>query len=126
MQELWAFVEESCIVFIALKDEVLALSQLKAAAKVFCNPADQERRLQPGTVKNPSQHGRRGSLAVRARDHQHFFPAQKLLVKNLWQRTEGDALIEHLFQFHITARDGIADNHQVRRWLQILHGKWLG
>src|SRR5580704_578403 len=56
MQKLWALVEESGVILIAFEDEVFALSQLKAAAKVFRDAANQERRLQAGSMKNPRQH----------------------------------------------------------------------
>ncbi|MGB9119941.1 MAG: hypothetical protein WCE73_04925 [Candidatus Angelobacter sp.] len=42
MQELWAFIEESSVVFVAFNNEVLTLAQGKAAAKVFRDPADEE------------------------------------------------------------------------------------
>src|SRR5271169_5115919 len=42
VQELWTLVEERSIVLIAFDDEVLPLSQLKAAAEVFRDSADQE------------------------------------------------------------------------------------
>src|SRR4030088_2994693 len=108
MQKLQTFVEESRVVLVAFEDEVFALSQLKTAAKVFRHSADQERRLQSRCMKNPCKHGSRRGLAMSACDHEHFFAAQKLIVKNLWQRTKRDAMVEHMFQFHIAARDSIA------------------
>ena len=35
VHELWAFVEISCVVFIALDDEVIAVSNMKARAEVL-------------------------------------------------------------------------------------------
>src|SRR5579872_1516778 len=93
MQKLWSLVEESSIVFIALEDEVLTLSQLKTTTKVFRNPADQERRLEPRGMKHPCQQGGRRRLAVRARDQQYLFALKKLIMKNLRQRTKPNALI---------------------------------
>ena len=61
-----------------------------------------------------------------ARDHQHLFAAQKLMVQNLRQRTERDAPIEHVLQFHVAAGNSIAYYHEVWLRLQVLDGKRLG
>src|SRR5579872_1577309 len=45
VQKLRTLIEESRVVLIAFEDEVFALSQLEAAAKVFRYPAHQERGL---------------------------------------------------------------------------------
>jgi hypothetical protein len=42
VQELGAFIKECCVVFVAFNNEVLTLAKRKAAAKVFCNAANQE------------------------------------------------------------------------------------
>ncbi len=93
----------------------LPLSQLKTAAEIFRDAADQERRLLSGSVKDPRQHRGGGGFAVRAGNHQHFLAAQKLVVQNLRQRTEGDALIENVLQFDVAAGDRVAHHHQVGR-----------
>ena len=42
VQEFRTFVEEGGVVLVAFEDEMLASSQLKAAAEVFGDPANQE------------------------------------------------------------------------------------
>ena len=119
MQELRAFVEEGRIVFVALEDEVFSFAELKAAAEVFRDAADQKRRLQSSSLKDPRQHRRRSRLAVGSCHHQHFFSQQKLIVQNLRQRGERDALIEHIFQFGVAARNRIAHDHQIRLGVKV-------
>ena len=53
VQELRAFVEESSIVFVAFQDEILPAAQLKAAAEILRDSADQERRLSSCDFENP-------------------------------------------------------------------------
>src|SRR5579863_597396 len=53
VQELRTFVEERCVIFVSLKNEVSALSQLKATAEVLRDAADEKRWLQSGRVENP-------------------------------------------------------------------------
>src|SRR6185312_2569778 len=117
VQELRAFVEERGIVLVAFKNEILAISQVKAAAKIFRNSANQKGRMRSRVFKNPGEHGRRRSLAVGAGYDQYFFAAQKFIVQKLWQRAKRDALIEHMFEFNIAARDRVAHNHEIRPWL---------
>ena len=56
MQEFGAFIEECGIVLVSFEDEMFALPQLEAAAEILCDAANQEGRLHPCGVKNPSQH----------------------------------------------------------------------
>src|SRR6185312_12802247 len=52
VQKLWAFIKKSGVVLIAFNNEMLSLAQGKAAAKIFCNPADKKRRVLSGSLKN--------------------------------------------------------------------------
>ena len=56
VQELRAFVEKGRIVFVPFDDEVLPRFQLKAAAEIFRNPADQKRRLKTCELEDPREH----------------------------------------------------------------------
>ena len=68
-----------------------------------------------GDLVDPRQHARRGGFAVRSGNDQRLLPGQKLFMNNLRQRCEGNPLIEHVFKLDITARHGIADDHEVGR-----------
>ncbi len=119
VHELRPFIEEGGIVLIALEDEWLALAHAKAGAKIFRDAADQERwrDLRLGARSDfidPGQHAGGGGLAVSPGDHQRIPSGKKLVLDGLGQRAKGYALIEHVFQFHISAGDGVAHDHQVR------------
>src|SRR4029077_17439971 len=85
MQELWTLVEECRIVLIAFKDEVLALSQSKAGAEVFCNPSDQKRGVLPSHLKNPGEHGCCRGFPMRTGYNDRLATAEKIFVKDVRQ-----------------------------------------
>ena len=101
MQELRTFVEEGGVVLVAFEDEVLAFAEMKARAKIFGDATDQERWLQSSRVEDPRQHRCCRGLAVGSSNDQHFFTYEEFVVQQLRQRTERNALIEDVFQFHV-------------------------
>src|SRR5579872_4619998 len=103
MQELGTFVEECRVVLVALQNEMPALPEMEARAKVLRDSADQERGLHSRSMKNPRQHGSGCRFSVRAGDHQNFLPAQKFVMQQLWQRAKWNALVEQCLQFRISA-----------------------
>src|SRR5947207_581499 len=64
-------------------------------------------------MKNPRKHRCCSRLAMRASDRENFFPTQEFIMKNLWQRAERNALVEHMLEFHIATRDCVADHHKI-------------
>jgi hypothetical protein len=82
--------------------------------------------LQTGRFEDPGKHGGGGGFAMRAGNHENFFAKQKFVMQNLRQRAEGDALVEHAFQFRIAARNRIADNDEVRPRIEVRGGERLG
>src|SRR5207237_7944292 len=73
VQKFRTFIEESGVVLVAYDDEVLAVVlDGEAAAKIFRNAANQERRRLAREVKYPGEHGSRGGFAVRAGNAKHF------------------------------------------------------
>src|SRR5436305_11862355 len=56
VQKLWAFVEECSVVLVGLNDEMPSAAKLKTTAKIFCDPANQERRLHACVMENPREH----------------------------------------------------------------------
>src|SRR4029077_16816807 len=67
----------------------------------------------------PGKHRRRGGLAVGTGDYENFFAAQEFLVEQLRERTEVEAVIEHMLKLDIAARDSVADDHKVRFGFEI-------
>src|ERR1700730_13238241 len=56
VQEFRTFIEECGVVFIAFQDEVFAVSKLETAAEIFCDSANQERRMSSRALKDPGKH----------------------------------------------------------------------
>ncbi len=56
VQKFRALIEERGVVFVAFKNKVFAISQLKAAAEILGDAANQKGRLQTGLIENPCQH----------------------------------------------------------------------
>src|SRR5579884_355892 len=111
MQKLWTFIEECGVVLIAFEDEVLALPQSKAGSKIFGDAADQERRIQSGSLKNPGQHGCGRRLAMSAGNHDRFASTEKALMQDLRQGSKRDVVVEHMLQLNITAGNRISHNY---------------
>src|SRR5581483_2194129 len=119
VQELGPFVEERRIVFVAFQDEVFALAERKTAPEILGNASDEERGLLAGSMENPGKHGGGGCFAVRPGNHQHLFPAEKLVVQNFRKRAERDSPVQHLLQFNVAARDGVPHDDEIRSGLKV-------
>src|SRR3981189_2174971 len=57
--------------------------------------------------------------------HQHLFAAQKFVVQQLRQRTEWNALIEHMLQLWVAPGNRVTDDNQVGLRIEISGVKWL-
>ncbi len=62
---------------------------------------------------------------MRARHYQTLAAGEKLVVHEARHRFERQALVEHVFQLDVAARDGIAHDHQVGPRLKVLLAEWL-
>ena len=62
---------------------------------------------------------------MRPRDHNDLFAAQKFIVQQLRQRAERNPLVENMLQLNIAARNCIADDHQIRRRVEVHDSKRL-
>src|SRR5437870_13194248 len=93
VQEFRAFVEERCIVLVTFQEEMLSPAQLKAAAEVLRDSANQKRGLQASAMKNLRQHRRGGGLAMCALNDHHFLIAQELVMQDTWQGAERSARV---------------------------------
>ena len=119
MKKLRPFVKKRRVVFVAFNDERARGPQLKAGRKILRHPADQKRRLPFGiplrrNLVNPGQHAGRCRLSMRTGNHQRFAPGEKFFVNQRRHGGEPNALVKHALHFRITARQGIANHHQVR------------
>jgi hypothetical protein len=126
MQKLRTLVEERSVIFVAFEDEVFAVAEPEAATKVFGDASDQEGRLQTCGLEDPSKHRGCRRLAVGTGHYEHVFADEELIVQNLWQRTERNALVENQFEFDVAARERVANNNQIRPRIQVRLGKGLG
>ena len=123
VQKLRALVEKRGIVLVALDDELLAAAQSIALAEVFRHAADQEIGPAPRHLKDPSQQGSGGGFAVRAGHHQRIVSRQEKLLDRFGKRAIGNLVVEDELEFGIAARDGVADDHQVRPRREIRFGE---
>src|SRR5262249_22295927 len=105
MQELWAFVEECRVVFIALQDEMLTLAQREAAAEVLGNAAYKKRRIAAGGLEDPRQHGGRCGLAVGSGNYDRLPRAKKKIVESVRQGPELNSFVENVLQLDVAAGD---------------------
>ncbi len=128
VQKLRPFIEEGRVVFVALQNERSSrVHHAKAVPKILRNSANQERRL-PARISSasdlidPRQHRSRRCLAMRSANHQRLATMQKFLMNKRGHRRHRNPLIQHVFQLHVTARNGIPDNNQIRRRLQVSFG----
>jgi hypothetical protein len=131
VHELRALVEEGGVVLVAFDDEGASVAEAETGSEVLCDASDEKRRREAGLAArgdfvDPGQHAGGGGLAVGSGDDQRFVTANEFVVDQARQRGEGDVLVEHKLDFRIAARDGVADNDEVRRRLQIGFRKWLG
>jgi len=131
VHELRPFIKEGRVVFIALNDESLAGLVLKAGAEVLCDAANQKRWREPGMAPrgdlvDPGQHAGRGGFAVRAGDDERFAPGEEFIMNDLRHGGERQLAVKHVLQFSVAARDGVADDGEIGRGLQVGLGKRLG
>ena len=140
VQELRALIEEGGVVLVAFEDEMLALPQLKAAAEIFRNAANQERRLRPRQLwKIHASIDVVVVLPCVPATTSDFFAAQKFLVQDRgseqngmrWSSTYSNSTLPREIALPTTtsraaARDccriGLG-NRNVQRGQQVPHGR---
>jgi hypothetical protein len=124
MQKFGPFVEEGCVVFVALHDEGARGPKLKAGAEVLRHAADQKRRLERrilscGHLIDPRQHAGGRGFSVRAGHHQRLAPQKKLLMQQGGHRGEGNALVQYALDLRIAARERVADDDEIRGRIKV-------
>ena len=68
---------------------------------------------------DPRQHAGGGGFAVRARNDKRFAAFEKFFVNERGHGGEGNALVEDVLDFRIAARECIADDHEIRRGIEV-------
>ena len=114
VDELAALVEKRGVVFVALNHEPVAVGETRALAKVVRDASDEEARVEAVMLEQPCEQRRGGRLAMRAGDDERAFAAQELVLEQLRQRAVVELLPERELGLGVTARDGVADDDQVR------------
>ena len=130
MEEFRAFVEEGCIVLVALEDEVAGGAELKACAEVLRDAADEERRLKQwilarGHLVDPREHAGGGGLAVRSGDDKRFATGKEFFAQQCGHGCERNTLVEDALNFGIAARERVADDDEVGNRIEIRFAVWL-
>ena len=120
VEELRTLVEEGGVVLVAFDDEGARGAQLEAGAEVFCDAADEERRLERGILArgdlvNPRQHAGGGGFAVGSGDDERLAADEKLFAQQRGHRGEGNALVEDALDFRVAARERVADDDEIGR-----------
>src|ERR1700694_501321 len=110
VHELRAFVEKSRVVLVSLDDEARRAGEPGGYREVEGHPADQEPWTVAGALEDPRQHGRRGGLAMGARDREDVPAAEHVLGKPLGPRNVAFPAIENRLHQRVAARDDVADD----------------
>ncbi len=118
-QKFGGFIEKGGIVFVALQDDIAVAADLKAAAKVVGNAADEKAWISAGAFKDPGQQRRGGGFAVGAGYHDRAPAADTKFPQRFRQGEIGNVSIQDLFDFRIAARYHVADHHPIRLRLQV-------
>src|SRR5207247_1417385 len=89
VHELRTFIKIRGVIFVAFDNQVIAVANPKAGAKVLYDSADQKRGVESASIQHPrGETGSRG-LAVRAGNHQRATAADEFFLKNFRKRTIG-------------------------------------
>ena len=120
VEEFCGFVPIGGIVFVAFENEFGTAGEAVALAEIFGDTADEEIRMLSRHVEDPGEHGGGGGFSVRAADDDGMLAGEKFFFEDFGQRAMRELAVEHLFDFHIAARNGIADDDKIRRGSEIL------
>ena len=113
VHEFAALVEECGVVFVGFDHEFAAGADARGHAEILGDAADQETRIAPGAVQQKTEDGRRGGFAVGAGDRERVAAGQHVFAQPGGSRGVVQAVIEHIFDGGITARQRIADDDLV-------------
>ena len=110
MHKFRALVEKRRVVFIGLNDEKRPVGKPCGDAEVAGHATDQEARLAPGLLQNPSEHRRSTCLTVGSSDCEHPLTCEHVLCKPLWPGDIWFALIEYRLYQGVATGDDVSDH----------------
>ena len=119
MHEFRTFVEERTVVLIRFNHEEVALAEARGNLKVARNAADHKARFIAAGFEDPGRHSGGSGFAVRTRNRQYPAIAQDKVMQPLRARHVRNVLFQHRFHARITTGHGIANDHQVRLWVEL-------
>ncbi len=119
MHELWPLVEVSRVVFVAFDDEVIAVRNLKARAKVLHDSADHERGIKSALIDYPRGQTGGRSFAMGTSNHQRPVAANEFFLENFGQRAIKQPATETLFDLRISTGNSVTNHDAIRRRFQM-------
>ncbi len=119
MHELGALVEERAVIFVGLDHEERAAAETGRYVEVARHAADDEAGLVAAGLEDPGRHAGGGGFAVGAGNRQYPAIAQHGVVQPLRAGNVRDATFQHRLHARVAARHGVADDHQIRRRIQL-------
>src|ERR1700733_3614456 len=130
MEELRPFIEKSSIVLVAFEQEWPSWAHRKAGAEIFRHAPDKERGRKRGALLrrdliDPREHAGRRCLAMGTSYNQRLASRQELIMQDRSHRTEGNTRIKNIFKLNIPARNGVANDNEIRTRREIVFRIWL-
>src|ERR1700674_2046525 len=119
MKKLGPAIPERGFILIAFKNELFPIAKPIALAKVFRHASHEKIWPLARSVKNPSQHRRRGGFSMCAADDNGMSSGEKDFLQNLRHRAIWNLSVQHFLQVVIPELDDISDHHEVWRGLQV-------
>ncbi|MPM72480.1 hypothetical protein SDC9_119456 [bioreactor metagenome] len=123
MDEFRALVAESSVVFVGFDDEERGIAKAGRDAEIERYTADQEAGCHVGVFQYPRQHRTGRRLAVGAGDAEYPAPLQYVLSQPLGAGDVGQPLVEYGFEQRVAARNGVADDEDVRLQSQLIRSE---
>src|SRR6516164_4930285 len=81
MNELTAFIEESCVVFVTLDNKPITIGEASPLAEVIWNTPNEIARVQPVMFEHPGQQRRCGCFTMRTSHHHRPFATNKKVLE---------------------------------------------
>src|SRR5258708_38093152 len=119
MHELWPLVEVSRVVFVAFDDEVIAVRNLKARAKVLHDSADHERGIKSALIDYPRGQTGGRSFAMGTSNHQRPVAANEFFLVNFRQLAIKQPATESMFDLRIATGNSVPNHDAIRRRFQM-------
>ncbi len=126
VNEFRAFVEKGAVILIRFDHEKRRIAQACRYGEVLRHPADQETRAHARMLQHPGEHAAGGGFAMSTRDGEHPAILQHVVGQPLRPGDVRQAFVQHIFHRRVAAGHGIANDHEVRRRIQLRRIVTLG